>query len=391
MTTASTGDPQNSDDLTAISGIGAVREKVLRESLDVRTFQDLAALSVDEIESQFKAEGQSVSRDLIKQWIAAARELAVATVAEPSNSPSSESEWESAATFVVEFQEREEGEERRTRVHHMEEDVDAEWPDVGSEQLYRWMLEQLGEPVPELPKEVRAEAREELEQELEEMRTEARQELQDELKVERARLQQELEKELEERKAEARQKLAQEMQQLRAEARETRAQEPEEPAEEEAAPAPEPVATAEVEAVSEPVAVEEPPQLVIEGSLVYQPPQAETPRILGRAPSSPDALRRDIPFSLVTSFSVDEAEANELAGKGVTYTAQFHAREISTGEVIQLGTTDPEKYVTGKSTYEARLPDVTLPAGFFQLTIFLSVGTTPPGGIYRQVSILLMA
>jgi hypothetical protein len=131
--------------------------------------------------------------------------------------------------------------------------------------------------------------------------------------------------------------------------------------------------------------------LVIEESYVYQPPKAETPRILGRTPSSPDALRADTPFSLVTSFSVDEAKADELAGKGVTYTAQFHTREISTGEVIQLGTTDPENYVTGKSMYEARLPDVTLPAGFYRLTVFVSVETTPPAGIYRQVSVLLIA
>jgi diguanylate cyclase (GGDEF)-like protein len=65
-----------SDRLTKIKGIGPARQQWFRESLNVRTFQDLAVLSVDEIESQLKAANQIAARDKIEQWIIEAQELA---------------------------------------------------------------------------------------------------------------------------------------------------------------------------------------------------------------------------------------------------------------------------------------------------------------------------
>ena len=60
------------DDLTMIKGIGPARQRWLKESLDVRTFGDLAALSADEIESRLKADRQIASRETIEAWIAQA-------------------------------------------------------------------------------------------------------------------------------------------------------------------------------------------------------------------------------------------------------------------------------------------------------------------------------
>ncbi|MHC4617193.1 MAG: hypothetical protein ACYTEQ_05505 [Planctomycetota bacterium] len=68
---------RESDDLTVINGIGPVRQRWLRESLDVYTLRDLAALSVDEIESRLKAEEQIISGSEIEAWIDQAQELAL--------------------------------------------------------------------------------------------------------------------------------------------------------------------------------------------------------------------------------------------------------------------------------------------------------------------------
>lgn len=169
MTTAPTGeDPMNlrdreSDDLTAIKGIGPTRQQWLRESLGVRTYRDLTALSVDEIESRLKAEGRPVPRSEIEEWIVQAQEyidinLPPPPVPEPEveagmegNSSEVEDAWKLLASFVVEFQVRQvagRASEERTTVHYMEADKSEEWPGIEGEQLRQWMLDQVSEKLP---------------------------------------------------------------------------------------------------------------------------------------------------------------------------------------------------------------------------------------------------
>ena len=57
------------DDLTEIKGIGLHRQKWLKKSFGVCTFSDLAALTVDEIETRLKTEGGGVGRKTIEVWI----------------------------------------------------------------------------------------------------------------------------------------------------------------------------------------------------------------------------------------------------------------------------------------------------------------------------------
>lgn len=140
------------DDLTVIRGIGPARQRWLRESLNVRTYQDLATLSVDEIESRLKADGKIPSRRRIEVWLVEVQELATGDekVAKEANSPTREDGWKPFASFVVEFQTREvEGQagERRTKVHHMEEDTGTYWPGIESRKLCQWMLDQIRDKV----------------------------------------------------------------------------------------------------------------------------------------------------------------------------------------------------------------------------------------------------
>jgi hypothetical protein len=152
------------NDLTAIKGIGPARQRWFRESLNICTFRDLAALSADEIESRLKAEGQIASRGEIDGWIAQAQELAAAVNLSSQRAvEAAEGEWQPFASFVVEFQARRIkglAEERRTMVHHMEADKGETWSGIEGERLCHWMLDQVGARVQQvieekLPAEVR--------------------------------------------------------------------------------------------------------------------------------------------------------------------------------------------------------------------------------------------
>lgn len=149
------------DDLTVIGGIGAVRQRWLRESLHVHTYKDLAALTADEIETQLKADGRQIPpQGVIEKWLVRAHELAanddepLAVEVEPgddkavgeANLLTREDGWKPLASFVIEFQAREldgQAEECRTAVHHMEADNGTIWPGVESDLLCPWILDQI--------------------------------------------------------------------------------------------------------------------------------------------------------------------------------------------------------------------------------------------------------
>lgn len=159
------------DDLTAITGIGPARQRWFRESLNVRTYQDLAALSAAEIGSRLKADGQIAAPDSIEAWLLQARDLAASAgpssmtnseaigeqeVAHKANSPVREDGWKVLGSFVVEFQSREsEGEtpERRTVAHHMEADTGMHWPQIAGTGVAQWMVEQIRDIVDLEPEE----------------------------------------------------------------------------------------------------------------------------------------------------------------------------------------------------------------------------------------------
>ena len=158
------------DDLTAIKGIGSARQRWLRESLYVCIYQDLADLSIAQIESQLKADGKIASQSAIKAWRIQAQELASANPSSQSdlgstdakvankktNSLVRENGWKEFASFVVEFQTREVGGlagEHRTAVHHMERDTGTYWPGIEHKDLCQWMLDQICDKVALEPKE----------------------------------------------------------------------------------------------------------------------------------------------------------------------------------------------------------------------------------------------
>lgn len=162
------------NNLTNIRGIGAVRQELL-VSIGINTIADLAAASVEEIESGLQAAGNIINRNEISDWIVQAQELlsssSQAEVAASDNSEESNvnqesnsseegnaEEWNSLASFVVEFQSKTVAEktEQRTIVRQQNTDRVTIWSGIETEQLPQWLEQQLSEvispeAVPELP------------------------------------------------------------------------------------------------------------------------------------------------------------------------------------------------------------------------------------------------
>jgi hypothetical protein len=331
----------NLDDLTVIMGIGPARQRWLKESLDVHTFADLAALSVGEIESRLRADKQIASRERIEVWIAEAdrrtpkakrterrtrtakdakaKAKIKASTAEneasssplqsvegddggKAHSPTGRDGWKPFASFVVEYQERAvEGHaiEYRTTAHHMESDTGTNWPGIEGEKHCRWMLEQLGDGIPK-----------------------------------------------------------------------GTAQEPvkeEQPAQEQPV---QPIPIARL-----PVKVE------IAQIRAFQPPQADNPVGSGRSDQPFEGhLRGNAPFALEILFELVGESAAELAEERAVFRARAYVQDQSTGKSIHLGDIEPGKLVKGKLSYAGMVPHITLPPGIYSLfaTVTLQAGSVTP-------------
>lgn len=307
------------DDLKKmIKGIGPARERWLRESLGVRTFGDLAALTVDEIESRLKADKQIASRETIESWIAQARDLAA--VAERTEKPTATEEqvketteeneipsqpaepvsegddgekelpttqkdgWKPFASFIVEFQERTlEGQpvEYRTTVHHMEADTGTNWPGIERDKHCHWMVDQLGAKISEQPAE--------------------------ELPVQ--------------------------------------------PPEAEPIPAARSLVSVAITQIQ-----------------AFQPPQVENIVGTGKANQPFEGtLKGNQPFAIEIGFDLLGEAAADLSKEKPVFIARFNVQDQSTGESTHLGDAEPGSLVNGELAYTAMLSEVTLPPGTYRL------------------------
>lgn len=327
MTKTSKGDdPSNVrdrefDNLTVIKGIGAKTQKWLRQSFKIHTFGDLAALSADEVESQFKAEGRIISRNVLDEWIAqagrAAEELAaihspasrgteiLQSKPDPKAANSdtayklqvehrpAKKDWKPVASFVVEFQHRSANgqTEQRTTVHHMEDDKDVAWSGIEREQLQRWMLERL----PTMTEEV-------------------------EKRNERG-----------------------------------------------------PGIRASATALP-------PVNVQITQVRLLQSPETDTP-LFARGQAYPGFIDGAKSFTLETTFNLSGPGAADTAKTHSPFVAQIYAHNLSTAENTHLGDTPPDSLADSKFSYTARLAEATLAPGIYRFDCLASLQgvLVPPG------------
>ncbi|GJM42069.1 MAG: hypothetical protein DHS20C20_23510 [Ardenticatenaceae bacterium] len=166
------------DDLTVIDQIGSKRQSFLRENLQIRTYLDLATITIEEIQTQLCAQNKSVARDKIETWIEEAgklaregdgdaepipvdAELAVGKVIKQPTAPKKAGAWKDYASFMVYFESREidGAQEKRIKVSHLEEDKSNVWAELTAEH-FLWMLNQAGEGLVHTPQTVEEETKE---------------------------------------------------------------------------------------------------------------------------------------------------------------------------------------------------------------------------------------
>lgn len=136
------------DDLTTIKGIGRSRQQWLREQLDVQTYNDMAALSAEDVYGKLKDDGQIISLTDIESWIEQARQMETAVSSTPTLKVKSKN-WQPFGSFVVEFQQNIRTGERRTSAHHVEADRSEIWAGVEQRNLCQWMTKHLGDQQPD--------------------------------------------------------------------------------------------------------------------------------------------------------------------------------------------------------------------------------------------------
>lgn len=323
------------DILSAIKGIGEATERSLNESLGVRTYEDLAACSIDDIEAGLKSSGRNTSRNQIEEWLAQARELAGIPTRLPRRGerPGREQEsaerqsefgevgWKPIATFVVEFQSRTDGngvEEQRTMCQQHETAKEETWPGIDCQRTCEWMLAQIEEhPTP------LSEERPSLE-----MPTVA-------VPVSAA---------TEEPSADAR------------------------------------------SAGSPPVTVE------VTQVRAFQPLESETPRAVATAGGSfSGVVTGDEPVSFEVSFQIAGPAAMEIAECYSGFTAEVFAINRRNSVRERFSAPGPGSITVNESSYTMVLPESTLPSGMYRLECIATLEGAPPAKGYLNVPFLRVA
>lgn len=142
----------NSDNLELITGIGPDARNWLAETFEVRTFAALAALPVEDLVSQIRAENKPWLR-WAKNWPADAAARVAEIEAEARDRQLSQSSsrkqkdgWDALAYYVIEFQSRHlpgEPVEERTTVSYQGPEPETLPVVVGRDDLCEWIFDHL--------------------------------------------------------------------------------------------------------------------------------------------------------------------------------------------------------------------------------------------------------
>ena len=326
------------DDLSVISGIGPVRQRWLRDSLDVSTFRGLAMLSASMATEQLKADGHNIPAGELEKWIAAAQEK----LREKPDSP--KIGWQPFAAFVVEFQARDVADnssERRTVAHYMEGDKEQVWSGLEGKELCRWILSNLGEYISTEVSESDV---------LEEATTE------------------------DEPSASA----------------ETATVILAEPDEATTLAVEEAELGARSKVEKAPLG-RQPVIISVQQLRINQPSYSQTTITAGRIKKlfAGDILS-DTLFHLEARFATQIEASNGRDLEQIGYHAEFYARDRSSGENLFLGESEQEKLFADKANYVTSLSELILPAGTYRIEVLVTVETSPPARGYLAAPLLFV-
>lgn len=298
--------------LTIIRGIGTARQQLLA-TIGINTIADLAAASVEEIESSLQAAEQVINRSEISNWILQAQELLSSSSQEVTASDNSEQsndsdpsnlidesnvieennaneesnatggdnteEWNSLASFLVEFQNKTTAEqtEQRTVVSQQNSDRMTILSGIETEQVSQWLQQQLNEII-----------------------------------------------------------------------------------------SPESATEALEAATSTPLRIE------FEQLGLLQPPQTKIP-LVSNLEIFPGSLNSHKPFVLEVYWKISGTISPEVTPYPPRYRIQAYARDRTIGRVTIIGETLPTPLVENQFSYNSVLPETSLPKGIYRLQILITL------------------
>lgn len=338
---------KKSDDLTRIKGIGLVKQKWLRESFNIHTFQELAKLSVDEVESRLKTKGHTASKSEIEGWIAQSQSLATAELSSRQFVESSYREEEQCSNLPTQENELS---QQVMALADAEADNPLDCSNQESESYQQVIVSphaaakvNVSPLTPQDEWQTFASFRVEfqsrtIEGQGEEQRTivhylEANK-VQTWFEIGADQLQEWMLEQISEQMCQS----------LAAES---------------------PVAALPI-------------TLEITQIQAFQANQTTKPMVVEKGNRVfPHPLSHETPFALEVGFNLTGLTALHLTNKQVGYYAQFHVRNRMTGEVIHLGDTEPATLTKGQLSYTAVLNEITLEPGVYRLQAVVKLQCVP--------------
>lgn len=354
MTTSTTnpvppnGNGGEGDDLTRITGIAATREQWLK-LIGIDTFQKLADASVEELESQLKAQGDNVSASEIEQWRAQAQTLAVEIsfpTSETNQSTESSSEEERETSLASLTEEAEIDEPDRTQVHSPGDEAQTDTEAETETEASPTNFEETWIPLASFTVEFQSRAIADMTEHQTTVRHVQTNAVKTWLGIESEALQP---------------WILERVNQVLAS-----------------------------DAGTEPSAAKTPVTTNISQVRIFQPPRTEQPMVVKQAGQGiSDSIKRDESFALEVVFDLAELNTIDLARQQVIALAQFYARHWSTGETLHLGNAEVKVLSQDEPPYIVLLSGTSLQQlGLYRLQVLVTLQGIPATPGYFEVPLL---
>ncbi len=105
----------------------------------------------------------------------------------------------------------------------------------------------------------------------------------------------------------------------------------------------------------------------------YQPGDAVEPSGIARPGQSFSGFISSAELlTFVVDYEIAEPPATELVQQGVAHQVQLYTRDLTTGSKNNLGNTEVNTFVEGRSSYSGSLADVALESGVYKLSAVLT-------------------
>lgn len=120
-------------------------------------------------------------------------------------------------------------------------------------------------------------------------------------------------------------------------------------------------------------AMEVPVTMSVTQVLAFQPPRSQTPVAIGKPGHLfQGVLAGGLPFTLEADFQL-ASPVSEHSAHETDFYAQFVVSDLVTGAKTTLGTSATGTLVAGQTAYKARLPDIYLASGLYQIRVVVSL------------------